>query len=59
MVDVKHVEEMILEDVEAHRDFIDAAKVVVLFLVQWVVYFFVLGVIFFLRFQLERWCLAV
>ncbi len=40
MVDVKHVEEMILEDVEAHRDFINAAKVVVLFLVQWVLYFF-------------------
>lgn len=39
MVDVKHVEEMILEDVEAHRDFIDAAKVVVLFLVQWVFFF--------------------
>jgi len=36
MVDVKHVEEMILEDVEAHRDFIDAAKVVILFLVQWI-----------------------
>ena len=58
MVDVKHVEEMILEDVEAHRDFIDAAKVVILFLVQWVILFFLRRSIFFQRFQLERWCSA-
>ena len=35
---------MILEDVEAHKDFIEAAKVVVLFLVQWVRYFINFGV---------------
>ena len=36
MVDFRRVENLIIEDVEAHQDFIDAAKTVFALLVQWI-----------------------
>lgn len=36
MVDFRRVENLIIEDVEAHQDFIDAAKMFITILVQWI-----------------------
>ena len=36
MVDFRRVEDLIIEDVEAHQDFIDNAKTIILWLVQWI-----------------------
>ena len=36
MVDFRRVENLIIEDVEAHQDFIDAAKTFIAIIVQWV-----------------------